>query len=207
METASLLTPPVPRLVPARVFDGFAWCASDTLPWRRPARFEIDAPFSPELPERLLFVLTGRGPELPRELAWLHAPGQVFEDEWALAPYAIDDATDGLFESRIAPRDAFSCLVADNLNALVWGLHDWCHFHNHGPFEERALTELQCDATAAAWLTLNADVIGVSEATRRATVDALMAHAEARFLEEGAPCASGLVEGAFDQSMRLVTQR
>ena len=84
---------------------------------------------------------------LPRELARLHAFGYGLEEEWALAPYAIDDATDLLFEKRTTPNGTL-WLAADGLRALAWGLHDWAHFHNHGPFEERAWTELQCDASA-----------------------------------------------------------
>ena len=102
----------------------------------------------------MVFVLHGRSDFLPRELARLHAFGLGLADEEALAPWGIDDATDGLYAHRVRPRDAL-WLAADNLNALFWGLHDWAHFHNHGPFEQRAWTELQCDASALAWLWKN----------------------------------------------------
>jgi hypothetical protein len=36
MRTVTLATPPLPRLVPAETFDGFSWCASNTLEWRCP---------------------------------------------------------------------------------------------------------------------------------------------------------------------------
>ena len=102
---------------------------------------------------------------LPRELARLHAIGLGLEDEEALAPWGIDAATDELYAHRVTPRDAM-WLAADNLNALFWGLHDWAHFHNHGPFEQRAWTELQCDASALAWLWKNKGARSASRATR-----------------------------------------
>jgi hypothetical protein len=124
---------------------------------------------------------------LPHERANLHAFGLgLADDTWALAPYAIDDATDGLFEAGVRARDVF-WLAADNLNALFWGLHDWVHFHNHGPFEERAWTELQCDATALAWAHLNREALLLDDATwgrMRREVEALAA---SRFAAEGKP--------------------
>ena len=100
-----------------------------------------DTPIDGSDPARMVFVFRADAPAavgaLPRELASLHAFGLGLQDEMALAPYAIDDATDLLFEARARPRDAL-WLAADNLNALFWGLHDWAHSHNHGPFEERA---------------------------------------------------------------------
>ena len=47
----------------------------------------------------------------------------------------------------------------------VLGLHDWAHFHNHGAFEERTATELQCDCSALAWLWLNRTRVPIDEAT------------------------------------------
>jgi hypothetical protein len=93
----------------------------------------------------------------------LHAFGLGLTDEDALAPWAIDDATDELYAHRVRPGDAL-WLAADNLNALFWGLHDWAHFHSHGPFEQRAWTELQCDATALAWLWENRTLVPLAEA-------------------------------------------
>src|SRR5580693_7210249 len=75
-------------------------------------------------------------------------------NEMALSPWAIDEATDLLYAHGARPSECF-WLAADNINALFWGLHDWAHFHNHGPFVERAWTELQCDVSALAWLWIN----------------------------------------------------
>jgi hypothetical protein len=119
---------------------------------------------------------------LPRELASLHAFGYGLKDEWALAPYAIDDATDLLYERRVRPRDVL-WLAAPTLDALVWGLHDWAHFHNHGPFDDAPTTELQCDLVAFAWLRLNADRIGVDEGTLERVRRELVALSASRFSE------------------------
>jgi len=154
-----LATPPVPLVVPADVFDGFAWCKSEAIEWRRPA-WDESTPIDGSDPARMVFVLKQRVDWLPRELARLHAFGLGLTDEWALAPYAIDDATDELWARGVAPHDLL-WLAADNLNALYWGLHDWAHFHNHGPFEQRALNELQCDAAALAWIAHNRERIGL----------------------------------------------
>jgi hypothetical protein len=150
-----LRTPALPLLVDPRVFDGFAWQASTVLEWRTPgAAIELNA-FDPDLPLRMAFVLRTPWDALPTELARLHAGrGYGLTDELALAPYGIDDATDQLYAHRRAAHEVF-WFAADNLNALFWGLHDWAHFHNHGAFTERAATELQCDASALAWLWLN----------------------------------------------------
>jgi hypothetical protein len=160
-----LPTPPARRIVPDGVFDAFGWCASDTLEWRRPSvDFDLESAVDGSDPARMVFVFhRDEGDLLPREVARLHAPGLDLHDEWALAPYAIDDATDVLFEKRRRPRDVL-WLAADNLNALFWGLHDWAHFHNHGPFDtelQRAWTEVQCDATALSWLWLARAVVGL----------------------------------------------
>lgn len=181
-----LHTPPLPRIAPDGVFDAFGWCPSDTLEWRRPQPgWDTGTPIDGSDPARMVFVLREAAPpSLPRELARLHAFGLGLEDELALAPYGIDDATDGLFEARVRPRDAL-WLAADNLNALFWGLHDWAHFHNHGPFTQRAWTELQCDGAALFWLWHNREIAGLDEATwerARGEVAALMA---TRFAAEG----------------------
>ena len=160
-----LATPPVARLVPDGVFDAFAWCESDELEWRAPdASWDDATPIAGSDTARMVFVTRpGAAPFLPRELACLHAFGLGLTDEDALAPWAIDDATDELYAHRVRPGDAL-WLAADNLNALFWGLHDWAHFHNHGPFEQRAWTELQCDAAALAWTWANREAIGLDEA-------------------------------------------
>jgi hypothetical protein len=124
------------------------------------------------------------GAFLPRELARLHAFGLGLGDEDALAPWAIDDATDGLYARRVRPRDAF-WLAADNLNALFWGLHDWAHFHNHGPFTQIAWTELQCDASALAWLWANRGRVPLDDVTWERVRREVETLSRARFAAEG----------------------
>jgi hypothetical protein len=192
VRVVSLHTPPVALVVPEHVFDAFGWCESDHLEWRTPTRgayaWSTSTAIAGEDPARMVFVLRSDVPFLPRELARLHAFGLGLKEEWALAPYAIDDATDELYAHRAPPGDLL-WLAADNLNALYWGLHDWAHFHNHGPFEARAWTELQCDTAALSWMALNRDTIGLDDATwtrLRAEVEQL---ARSRFVDEGAPAA------------------
>lgn len=143
----------------------------------------------------MVFVLHADGADwpgafLPRELARLHAIGLGLGDEDALAPWAIDDATDGLYARRLRPRDVL-WLAADNLNALFWGLHDWAHFHNHGPFVEVAWTELQCDTSALAWLWINRDRVPLSEAAWERVRREVEALARGRFAAEGKTLAEG----------------
>jgi hypothetical protein len=165
-----LVTAPAMRIVPESVFDAFAWCASDELEWRRPAgAWDDRTPIDGSDPARMVFVIRAdvdpaERARWPRELARLHAFGLELDEEEALAPWAIDAATDGLYARRVRPRDVF-WLAADNLNALFWGLHDWAHFHNHGPLVQVAWTELQCDATALAWLWANRARVAIGEAT------------------------------------------
>jgi hypothetical protein len=181
----TLRTPPIPRIVPDGVFDAFGWCESVELVWGMPASVLRDSALDGGNPARMVFVMKGEAAAfLPRELARLHAFGMGFTDEEALAPYAIDDATDLLYAHRVPPRDAL-WLAADNLNALVWGLHDWAHFHNHGPFEERAWTELQCDAAALAWLWINRATVGVDDAQWERARREVEAIGRGRFEAEG----------------------
>ena len=189
-----LLTPPVARIVPEGVFDAFAWCESDVLEWRRPwDRWEVGSPVDGSDPARMVFVIHRHVPDTerapwPRELARLHASGLALADDEALAPWAIDDATDGLHARGVRPRDLF-WLAADNLNALFWGLHDWGHFHHHGPFEQLAWTELQCDASALAWLWLNRKAAAIDvPAWERVRGEVAQLTAE-RFAAEGATAA------------------
>ena len=191
--TASLATalmldvPPMPCIVPDGVFDAWSWCESDVIEWRRPA----DAPpilretpaIDGQNPAGLVFVMREECTLLPRELARLHAFGYGLDGELALAPYAIDDATDLLYENRIRPRDVF-WLAASTLDALVWGLHDWAHFHNHGPFDQPAMTELQCDLVALAWLRRNAARIGLDDACLTTVARDLARLSRKRFDEE-----------------------
>jgi hypothetical protein len=176
------------RVVPERVFDAWSWCASDVVEWRTPRARAIDrgGRIDGSNPPDLVFVMHAECTFLPRELAALHAKGHDLSGEWALAPYAIDDATDLLYERRVRPRDVL-WIAAASLPALVWGLHDWVHFHNHGPFDEPAMTELQCDLVALAWLRLNASRIGVSDDDCARVAADLASLSRARFASEGAP--------------------
>lgn len=171
-EEVTLHVRPVARVVPEQVFDAFGWCASDTLVWRRPrgalpwcARTAVDphAKIDGTNPSGMAFVFTRELDALPRELAALHVPRLAHEGEWALAPWGIDAATDTLYATRQTPREAL-LLAAESVEALVWGLHDWAHFHNHGPFSDVPLTELQCDHAALTWLGENAARAGLSSA-------------------------------------------
>lgn len=184
----SLRTPPLSRLVPDGVFDAFNWCESRTLEWRRPrAELEATTKIDGSDPARMVFVFNEHSNlQLPAELARLHAFGLGLTDELALAPYAIDDATDELFAQRATPS-AVMWLAADNLNALFWGLHDWAHFHSHGPFEQRAWTELQCDASALTWLGLNREAIGLATSDLDRVAREIVALMSSRFEAEGAP--------------------
>ena len=194
--------PPMPRVVPAGVFDAWSWCRSGVVEWRVPAHtdaraFTGDAPaIDGANPAGLVFVMREEHTFLPRELARLHAFGYGLDAELALAPYAIDDATDLLYERRTRPGDVF-WMAASTLEALVWGLHDWVHFHNHGPFDQPAMTELQCDLVALAWLRRNAERIGVDEA-RIATVARDLARlSRRRFADEGARPPVSDLDGLF----------
>jgi hypothetical protein len=173
--------------VPERVFDAWSWCESDVVEWRAPSRgFDPKGSIDGTNPPDLVFVMHADCTFLPRERAALHAKGHGFVDEWALAPYAIDDATDLLHERRVRPRDVL-WIAAGSLPALVWGLHDWAHFHNHGPFDEPAMTELQCDLLALEWLRLNATRIGVAGEVVSGVAGDLAALARKRFAAEGLP--------------------
>jgi hypothetical protein len=185
-----LRTPSLPCLVPAGVFDAFAWCESDFIEWRGPEALDLRTPVDGTNPARMVFVMRTECDFLPRELARLHAFGLGLDEEWALAPYAIDDATDELYARHVRPGDLL-WLAAANLNALVWGLHDWAHFHNHGPFEERAWTELQCDAAALVWLRLNHAAIGLDERTWERARSEVHALSVARFTGENKPFPEG----------------
>jgi hypothetical protein len=192
--TTRLETPPVPYICDgvrrAGVFDAFGWCESRDLEWRcADGRWDDSTPIDGSNPARMVFVIRPgvQAPFLPQEPAYVHAPGLGMTDqtgEQALAPWAIDHATDELFARRAVPGDLL-WLAADNLNALFWGLHDWAHFHNHGPFEpgQRAWTELQCDASALVWLCLAHDAVK-DAAWERARRSAVALSAE-RFASEG----------------------
>lgn len=183
------------------VFDAFGHAPLTTLTWGRPddrggrSSFDKTTPIDGGNPARMVFVMHAECNFLPRELASLHALGMGLTDEWALAPYGIDDATDAFHERRLTPKD-YLWLSADNLNALVWGLHDWAHFHNHGPFEERAMTELQCDVSALVWLSINKEVIGLDDANLDRVIREMKEVGNARFRGEGKPFTAPYFERA-----------
>lgn len=169
----ALFVPPIRCIVHASVFDAFGWAKSTTLGWCPEHRADASnmAAGEPTLPTSsnppgLGFVIRGpRGafPFLPRESCSLHLPRvELPRDADMLAPWAIDDATDLLYENRTAPNDALF-LATTSLAAVYWGLHDWAHFHSHGPFEEVAATELQCDVSALVWLRLNRGALGLGD--------------------------------------------
>lgn len=174
-------------VVASGVFDAWSWCASDTLEWQCARPTLEQRRIEGHNPPGLVFVLRPGSKAarfLPCELASLHAFGYGLRDELALAPYAIDDATDLLYEHRLPPREVF-WLAADTLDALVWGLHDWAHFHNHGPFDQPAMTELQCDLVALAWLRHNAARAGLDASALERVANELAALSRRRFAEEG----------------------
>jgi hypothetical protein len=194
-------TPPIPRLVPDGVFDAFGWCRSETLEWRSPGGWHLgagSAELTDDNPPHMVFVMKRDLPFLPRELTSLHVGRATHlgpEDEWALAPYGIDDATDGLHEHRLPPSEAL-WLAADSLAGLFWGLHDWAHFHSHGSFEQRAWTELQCDVTALAWLWLNRARLGLASAVWESVRADAERIGRGRFIAEGLAVPSGAFEPA-----------
>jgi hypothetical protein len=174
----------MPCMVRDGIFDAWSWCESDVVEWRTPGTFDVDRPIDAKNPAGLVFVMHAECTFLPQELARLHVPEYGLGDEMALAPYAIDDATDLLYERRVTPRDVF-WLAAGSLDALVWGLHDWVHFHNHGPFDDPPMTELQCDLVALAWLRLNAPRVGIGPRLVERAEKELVALARSRFTEAG----------------------
>jgi len=174
----------MPCIIEDGTFDAWGWCESDVLEWRSPNdALDRGVRLERTNPSGLVFVMHEECTFLPRELARLHAIGYGLEDELALAPYAIDDATDLLYERRVRPRDVL-WLAAPSLAALVWGLHDWAHFHNHGPFEKPAMTELGCDLLALAWLRHNRDRLELDDTTIAETALTLAHVSVQRFADE-----------------------
>ncbi len=202
-ESVVLRTPPLPCLVPEGMFDDFAWCKSRTLEFRKPfGPLAAGEPIDGANPSRMAFVFRSEVSFLPRELATLHVSRLAREGEWALAPYAIDDATDELCARRVPPESVM-LLAADRTTALIWGLHDWAHFHNHGAFEphQRAFTELQCDASALVWLAINEPVLQIGDDEWKRVHRELEALSNRRFAESAPRIefdASWLAEGRLD---------
>ncbi|MFO0663012.1 MAG: hypothetical protein U0174_03625 [Polyangiaceae bacterium] len=184
---AILLVEPIACVVPSHVFDAFNWCTSDELQLRLPPEgLDAARPLTSDNPPGMAFVFTSKCDFLPSELASLHVPKLSHPKERILAPYAIDDATDDLYGLRVPPGDVM-CLATDSFAGVFWGLHDWAHFHNHGPFEERAYTELQCDLAAITWLARNRETLSLGDATLDRLLSEWEPVARGRFEDEGRP--------------------
>ena len=67
----------------------------------------LHAQVSADNPPGFAFVFLGDEAGLPAENGELHLPGFLNAGTRVLAPYAIDDATDGLYALRRRPRDVF----------------------------------------------------------------------------------------------------
>lgn len=187
MQVTKIATPPLRRLVEAAVFDDFRWCSPTTLTLRLPeGRLPAGPDPTSRNPPGLAFVFSDSSAisSLPRELAHLHVGRLSTEEEWCLAPWGIDAATDGLWEERAEPSANFS-LAVTTLEALFWGLHDWVHFHHHGPFERVAETELQCDFGALAWIAWNRAILPIDEPAFAPLAKAVAKLAAARLVGEG----------------------
>lgn len=187
-----LVTPALKLFVPTHVegvFDAFGWMESDTVLWGVPLvdgkpRFDTTTSIDRADPKRLLFVMREECIYLPRELAQLHLFDMGFTaDDWALSPCAIDEATDELYAHKKRARELL-WIAADNIAAVFWGLHDWAHFHNHGAFELRAWTEHHCDQSALTWISMNRDLLGVTESDLTRLRAEVALNSESRFREE-----------------------
>jgi hypothetical protein len=183
---------PVRCVTPGDVWDDYGWCPPTFVTVRTlDSLGNAFAPPSMKNPEDLWFVVKNRRllqtstlAPLPIELGEVHTRTLTQRDEWVLAPYGIDDATDFLWEARIAADDVFE-LATKSVAGLFWGLHDWCHFHNHGPFIERAWTELQCDLSALAWILHQS--IGLTKTQKDSLIEGTRERCQTRFHEEGKP--------------------
>jgi hypothetical protein len=175
--------PPIACVTPAPVWDAFAWHPSTTLRVRLPKGELSGTRPSAQNPADLHFVFIGPDLGLPKELARLHTPNLANESEYVLAPYAIDDATDVLHAEHAEPKATFEAAVT-SAAALFWALHDWSHFHNHGPFIERAWTELQCDQAALYWTLHNRSLFALETAWLRALITEAEARSVERFRDE-----------------------
>jgi hypothetical protein len=172
--------PPIGCAVSPEVFDAYAWNTSSTVRIRRPSTLARAPLFSEDNPSEMGFVVSERGNFLPREDATLHFPDLCTPGESLLAPYAIDDATDELYAHNV-PADTCMVLVSRSVRGLFWGLHDWAHFHNHGPFENVPETELQCDLAALAWMKLNRELWNAADHELETLAQAVFTHARTRF--------------------------
>lgn len=193
------------------VFDAFGWADSTSIEWVTEAGVGPTTMPSSDNPPGLGFVI--RGGEgafsfLPRERADLHLPRVPLPpNAGVLAPWAIDDATDLLYEHRVRPDDALY-LATTSLAAVFWGLHDWAHFHSHGPFVEVAATELQCDLSALVWLEVNAGALGIDAPTLAAVRSSARELSAARAAAEGISLdTTCLADVRIDALVRAVSPR
>lgn len=181
-----LRTPPIARVVESEVFDAYGWSTSDVVVWNHPEDL-VARPLALSNPTRQLFLFreeffASRADAeeiLPREKGEGHWPAFFGKDEWVLAPYAIDDATDELFAHRLAASSVLE-LVADSLAGVFWGFHDWMHFHHHGPFTDVPRTELQCDVGAFVWTDVNRELLGLSSDDMRSLYNTVRGFSEVR---------------------------
>ena len=95
-------------------------------------------------------------------------------------------------------------LVADNLGMpSSGGCTTGRTFHNHGPFVERAWTELQCDAAALSWLWTNRRAGAASPKAEwerlRSQVEVL---SRGRFVQEGLSTDRGALPPQRIQDLR-----
>lgn len=183
VQNARLSTGPVSRLVDAAVLPDHEWATPRWLDVTFPDVFDRKERVTADNPPRMLFVLSPTcAVELPSESGILHMR-ELDADSRVLAPWAIDDATDRLFLASTAPEPIMS-LATDSLRGLFWGLHDWAHFHSHGPFERIAETELQCDVAALVWLWEARATFLVDESTYARIVADVLALWQQRFSAE-----------------------
>ncbi len=184
MQKARLSTAPIQRLVDSAVLPDFEWAEPRWLDVLLPvAGLATQDPITADNPPRMLFLVAADAAvALPTEPAALHFQGLPSEAN-VLAPWAIDAATDALFAARAPAKDVL-VLATDSLRGVFWGLHDWAHFHSHGPFERVAETELQCDVAALVWLWDNRDALGVTRAHHARIVGDVTGLWRARFTAE-----------------------
>lgn len=187
MQKARLSTAPIPRLVDSAVLPDFEWAAPRWLDVLLPdAGVDPRDAVTADNPPRMLFLVAeGAAVTLPTEPGALHLPG-LPDAARVLAPWAIDDATDAFFEARVPPEEVL-VLATDSLRGLFWGLHDWAHFHSHGPFDRVAETELQCDVAALVWLSDNRAALAVAPLQLERIAADVVALWHDRFTAEGRP--------------------
>lgn len=183
LQNARLSLGSIQRLVDAVVLPDYEWAIPRRLDVAVPATFDRDGRVTADNPPRMLFVLDAACTlDLPSEAGCLHMR-ELGAEARVLAPWGIDAATDLLFETRTPPEELMT-LATDSLRGLFWGLHDWAHFHSHGPFERIAETELQCDVAALIWLWEAREPFGIDVTRYGLVVDDVLAIWAERFRAE-----------------------